>query len=284
MTARAILRLLPAGARLSGAIRFDGADVVQMGRRQLRHHRSQNIGIVFQDPRSFINPIRTVGDFMSEALVYNQGVKRSVAMKRCAELLDEVGISDPEARMRQLPLQMSGGMLQRVMVAAACAVDPKLLIADEATTALDVTTQAEVVDVVKTQQRARGMALLFITHDLDLAMAICDRVIVMYAGTVVEDSPVEHLAENPLHPYAAALMASRPRLRDPTERLATIPGQAVAPWEIGAGCAFAPRCAHVRECCLRVTPERRSVSGRLVACHVAGEIGPKPRGVPGRHA
>src|SRR5262245_61649759 len=192
MTARAAARLLPQGAETEGAIRLDGGDVLAADGRRLRSLR-ENVGVVFQDPRAHVNPVRRIGDFMTEALRTNHGVGGREAQRRAVRLLAEVGIPDGERRLHQYPHELSGGLLQRVMIATALLVEPKLLLADEPTTALDVTTQAEVMAILDDLRRERGLALLFITHDLDLAGAVCDRTIVMYAGQVVEQQPSEQI-------------------------------------------------------------------------------------------
>ena len=188
MTARAVARLLPKRAETEGAIRFEGIDVLAAEGRRLRALRD-DIGIIFQDPRAHVNPVRRIGDFMTEALRTNHGVANDEAQRRSVRLLAEVGVPDGERRLRQYPHELSGGLLQRVMIATALLTEPKLLLADEPTTALDVTTQAEVMAILDELRRERGLALLFITHDLDLAGAVCDRTVVMYAGQIVEQQP-----------------------------------------------------------------------------------------------
>ena len=211
MTARAIDRLLPKGAQVEGEIRFDGADVATLTGAALRGYRNK-VAMIFQDPRAHVNPVRRIGDFMTEALRTNLGVPAAEASRRAASMLGEVGIADGERRLRQYPHELSGGMLQRVMIAAALLTGPALLLADEPTTALDVTTQAEVMAILDELRQAHGLAMLFITHDLDLAAAICDRTIVMYAGQIVEERRSELLHSDPLHPYTAALGAARPEI------------------------------------------------------------------------
>jgi peptide/nickel transport system ATP-binding protein len=190
MTARAILRLLPPGAEASGAIRFAGRSVLEMEGEQLLRYRAGEVAMIFQDPRTHINPVRRIGDFLTEALVLTQGRSRTQATETVTRLLGETGVDEPERRLRQYPHELSGGQLQRVMIAAALACEPKLLIADEPTTALDVTTQSEVMAMLDEVRRARGLALLFITHDLDLAAAVCERTVVMREGAIVNERPV----------------------------------------------------------------------------------------------
>ncbi|HEY7951660.1 MAG TPA: ABC transporter ATP-binding protein [Solirubrobacteraceae bacterium] len=190
MTARAIVRLLPPGAYVGGAIRFAGRSVLELDRAGLLRYRAGDVAMVFQDPRTHINPVRRIGDFLTEALVLTQGVARDEATAKVTRLLGETGVEEPERRLRQYPHELSGGQLQRVMIAAALACEPKLLIADEPTTALDVTTQSEVMAMLDEVRRVRGLALLFITHDLDLAAAVCERTVVMRDGVIVDERPV----------------------------------------------------------------------------------------------
>jgi peptide/nickel transport system ATP-binding protein len=190
MTARAVVRLLPPGAQVGGAIRFAGRSVLDMDREELMRYRAGEVAMVFQDPRTHINPVRRIGDFLTEALVLTQGRPRAEATAKVTRLLGETGVEEPERRLRQYPHELSGGQLQRVMIAAALACEPKLLIADEPTTALDVTTQSEVMAMLDEVRRARGLALLFITHDLDLAAAVCERTVVMRDGAIVDERPV----------------------------------------------------------------------------------------------
>src|SRR5579859_5477898 len=241
MTARAVGRLLPPGAEVRGSIRFGGTDVGGLAGRDLRRYRSQ-VAMIFQDPRAHVNPVRRVGDFMTEALRTNLGVAPAEAARRAADMLGQVGIADGRRRLRQYPHELSGGMLQRVMIAAALLTEPRLLLADEPTTALDVTTQSEVMAILDDLRRERGLALLFITHDLDLASAVCDRMCVMYAGQIVETQESAALADRPLHPYTAALSAARPAIEGDVHRLSAIRGRPLSAFEAPAGCPYAPRC------------------------------------------
>ncbi len=214
MTARAVARLLPRGAKVTGGLRYDGAEIAGLRGSALREYRGR-VAMVFQDPRAHINPVRTIGDFISEALCTNRGVPRRKARERAIATLDDVGIDDGARRLHQYPHELSGGLLQRVMIAAALLTEPQLLLADEPTTALDVTTQAEVMAILDELRRERGLALLFITHDLDLADAVCDRTCVMYAGQIVEDQASAALAQAPLHPYTMSLEGARPAIDRP---------------------------------------------------------------------
>jgi oligopeptide/dipeptide ABC transporter ATP-binding protein len=271
MTARAIVRLLPRGARVDGDIRFEGTSVLARDRARMRQLRAHGIAMIHQDPRAALNPLRTVGDFLVEAPMRTAGSSLHEAQDRAVELLRAVGIPDAPRRLRQYPHQLSGGLLQRVMIAAALMAEPKLLLADEPTTALDVTTQEEVMAILDEQRRQRGLGMLFITHDLDLAAAVTDRIAVVYAGVVVETAASQRLHDTARHPYTAGLLAARP---SPTrvERLVTIPGRPVSAFEAGPGCVFASRCPFAEDRCLATRPGPRDVGGHPVACHRAEEI------------
>jgi len=212
MTARAILRLLPPGAQVAGSIRFDGRSVLELGREELLRYRAGAVAMIFQDPRAHINPVRRIGDFLTEALVFTQGRPRGEATAKVTRLLGETGVQEPERRLRQYPHELSGGQLQRVMIAAALACEPQLLIADEPTTALDVTTQSEVMAMLDELRRARGLALLFITHDLDLAAAVCERTVTMRAGEIVAEED-RSVGDRPVIAQAGRSVAGGDRLR-----------------------------------------------------------------------
>jgi oligopeptide/dipeptide ABC transporter ATP-binding protein len=270
MTARAIGRLLPRGARSEGAITFAGADVNALDGKGLRNYRGQ-VAIIFQDPRAHVNPVRRIGDFMTEALRTNGGVKKAEAYEQAAEMLGQVGLD--AVNLARYPHELSGGMLQRVMIAAALLTRPRLLLADEPTTALDVTTQAEVMAILAELRRDFDLALLFITHDLDLAAAVCDRTAVMYAGQVVEIRDSALLHEDPLHPYTAALAAARPDIDRPQARLRAIPGRPLSGFEApDHACAFAPRCAHAAPGCDAELPEVTRLDGGLARCLRAAQL------------
>ncbi len=271
ITSRAVIRLLPDGSALHGEIAFQGRSVPAMDREQLRAFRSSSVAMIFQDPRAHINPVRRIGDFLTEAL-RERGDSPAEAREVVGTLLRTVGINDVARRMQQYPYELSGGLLQRVMIAAALAVGPKLLLADEPTTALDVTTQSDVMVHLDTQRRERGLAMLFVTHDLELAAAVCDRIAVMYAGCLVEDSPAARLHAERLHPYTAALLASRPSPSARAARLSAIPGRPLSAFEAGPGCVFASRCPFVEDRCVAVRPALRRLGGGRVACHRAEEL------------
>ena len=271
MTARAIARLLPEGAECAGSLRFAGDDIVAMKGAALRAFRAQ-VAMVFQDPRTHVNPVRTIGDFMTEALRTNHGVSRADATERAVARLAEVGIPDGARRLGQHPHELSGGLLQRVMIASALLTEPRLLLADEPTTALDVTTQAEVMAILDELRRERGMSLLFITHDLELAAAVCDRTVVMYAGELVEERRSQSLHDDPLHPYTAGLVGARPRIDGSVRRLSAIPGRPRSAFEAPAGCAFADRCSHCEPACEAAHPGLQTLDGGLVRCGRAVEL------------
>ncbi|MEV7239145.1 ABC transporter ATP-binding protein [Streptomyces sp. NPDC051020] len=274
LTARSVLRLLPPGARPRGDIRFDGVPVPQGGSSALRTFRSTEIAMIFQDPRAHINPVRSIGDFLTEGLVTTRGLPRRQAEAKVVALLQEVGVADAARRMRQHPHELSGGLLQRVMIAAALAAEPKLLLADEPTTALDVTTQAEVMAIIDEARAERGLAMVFITHDLELAAAVCDRIAVMYAGSVVEDLPADALHDRSAHPYTRALLASRPSIGERGGTLRAIPGRPLSAFEVGAGCAFAPRCSRAQETCRTQRPSLSPVGKGNAACLFPGSEAP----------
>ncbi|HKA96766.1 MAG TPA: ABC transporter ATP-binding protein [Streptosporangiaceae bacterium] len=272
MTARAIDRLLPRGAEVQGSILFDGGDVGALSGADLRRYRNQ-VAMIFQDPRAHTNPVRRIGDFMTEALCTNLGVPAAEARRRAVDMLTQVGIEDGARRLRQYPHQMSGGMLQRIMIAAALLTKPRLLLADEPTTALDVTTQAEVMAILDGLRRNFGLAMLFITHDLELAAAICDRTVVMYAGQIVEVRASALLHGDPLHPYTAALAAARPDIAQTADRLRAIPGRPLSAFEAPpAECAFATRCAHATDICRSAVPDLVDLDGGTSRCVRAREL------------
>lgn len=272
MTARSIARLLPPRAEVTGRITFAGEDVSALRGSALRRYRTDGVAMIFQNPRAHINPVRRVGDFLTEAMRTNLGTKASVAEATAVDLLDQVGISDPQRRMRQYPHELSGGMLQRVMIASVLAVAPRLILADEPTTALDVTTQSDVMAILDRLRRERNMAMIFITHDLELAGAVCDRTAVMYAGSLVEVQPAAALHEHPLHPYTASLLASRPNISGSVRRLRAVPGRPLSAYEVPDGCAFAGRCAYVEEACTVGRIELRERGAAASRCRRVDEL------------
>ncbi|MFD0355409.1 ABC transporter ATP-binding protein [Streptomyces sp. NPDC127110] len=268
ITSRSALGLLPPGARAEGAVRVCGRDVLAMTPAELGSVRAGTVAMVFQDPRAAVNPLRRIGDFLTESVLLNGTLNRADATARALELLRAVGLD--ESVLRKYPGQVSGGMLQRVVIAAALMGDPALLLADEPTTALDVTSQAEVISLLAGLRARFGTGLLFVTHDLDLAAAISDRVYVMYAGRIAESGPAEALFARPRHPYTAALLASTPRMDGPRGRLAAIDGRPPDLREELPGCAFAARCPLATEICDHRAPHPAPAPGRpdhRAACH-----------------
>lgn len=259
-TAKAALGLLPAGSRTSGSVHVNGTEVLTLRGEALRTHRARTVAMVHQDPRAALNPVRRIGDFLTE---------RGATRERAVELLDTVGLSDPERRVRQRPHELSGGMLQRVVIAGALAAEPSLLLADEATSALDVTTQAEILALLRRLRATRDLGLLFITHDLHLAAAYCDRVYVMYAGRVVEQRSAKALFDTPAHPYTRGLLSCSPTLGDTAHTLRPIPGRPPSLSDTFPGCPFVSRCGEAQAACETWTPEQsRLDDGGTVACAV----------------
>jgi oligopeptide/dipeptide ABC transporter ATP-binding protein len=272
MTARTIDRLLPTGAAVTGRVRFDGQDIMSLSGADLKRFRGE-VAMIFQDPRAHTNPVRRIGDFMTEALRTNSGVRMQEASRRAIALLKSVGIEDGERRLHQYPHELSGGLLQRVMIATALLTQPRLLLADEPTTALDVTTQAEVLAILNDLRSELRLSMLFITHNLELAAAICDRTVVMYAGQVVEVRESNKLHDQPLHPYTAALAAARPSIDATSHRLTAIPGRPLSAFEAPQdACAFTARCPHVADICRRGRPALVDLDGGLTRCVRASEL------------
>ncbi len=271
VTSLSIMRLIPPpGAIVGGSIVFDGRDLLSLSGPQIRSVRGNEIGMIFQEPMTSLNPVKTVGDQIAEAIVLHQKKDRKAARAAATEMLDLVGIPDPARRIDSYPHQMSGGMRQRAMIAMALCCRPKLLIADEPTTALDVTIQAQILDLMRKLQRELGMSILFITHDLGVVAEMADRVVVMYAGRVVEEGDVRDIFARPRMPYTRALMNSIPRLDrvgGRRERLQSIPGTVPNLLRPPPGCAFAPRCAYAKpECAAGVPPLEDSGGGHTVRC------------------
>ncbi len=280
MTARAIGRLLPPEAQVQGSIRFDGTDVGGLAGVGLRRYRTQ-VAMIFQDPRAHTNPVRRIGDFLTEALRTNHKVPAAQARGRAVDMLTQVGVEDGAMWLRQYPHQLSGGMLQRVMIAAALLTGPRLLLADEPTTALDVTTQAEIMAILDGLRHEFGLSMLFITHDLELAAAICDRTVVMYAGQIVEVRASALLHTDPLHPYTAALAAARPDISQTAHRLRAIPGRPLSAFQAPpAECAFSPRCAYASDVCRTAVPGLAELDGGWSRCARAHELRGQLRTAP----
>lgn len=268
LTALSIVGLLPSNLKIvSGSIALDAVDLLKPGKRSLARTRGRSIGTVFQDPMSSLNPTMTVGDQVAEARRLHLGESWAMARRAAVKLLDRVGIADAERRSRSYPFELSGGMQQRVMIAAAISCDPDLIIADEPTTALDVTVQAEILDLFRELQQSLELAVLMVTHDLGVVADFCDDVIVMYAGQIVDRAPVFDLYREPRHPYAEALLSAVPRPDASHTALNTIPGRVPPAGSFPTGCRFQPRCAYaVPEICGLPQPETRWGDDRSVRC------------------
>jgi len=251
MTGLAILRLLPEVARCEGRIRFEGSDLLALDEPAMAQIRGRRIAMIFQDAASALDPVFTVGHQIAETIRAHFRVGMKEARERAIDALDKVGIPAPRQRYGDYPHQFSGGMRQRVMIAIALSCEPRLLIADEPTTALDVTVQAQVIDLLIARASESGTALLFITHDLGVLAQACARILTMYAGELVEDGAVDAVLSRPQHPYTAGLLRSLPRLSAPKTVLPAIPGRVLGPGEGGAGCRFASRCTYALDPCAR---------------------------------
>ncbi len=273
LTSLSLLRLVPAPGRIEpgSRIRLGDTDVLALEGDALRAIRGRRIGMIFQDPMTSLDPVFRVGDQIAEGILAHFRVSRREARERAVALLRETGIPDPAARADNYPHQLSGGMRQRVMIAIALAAEPEILVADEPTTALDVTVQAQILEVLDRLRAERGMAVLLITHDLGIVAGRADRVAVMYAGQIVEEAPTPALFARPSHPYTRGLFASIPRLTGPVERLRPIPGTvpSLAAWP--SGCRFRPRCPYAFEPCGREPPRNDVGPGQWMRCWLEGE-------------
>jgi peptide/nickel transport system ATP-binding protein len=282
VTSLSILRLIPEppGRIVSGSIRFEGVDLLKLSEAEMRGIRGNEISMIFQEPMTSLNPVLTVSRQISETLMLHQGLDAKAAAARAVAMLRLVKISEPERRAHQYPHEMSGGMRQRVMIAMALACNPKLLIADEPTTALDVTIQAQILDLMRELKQEMDAAIILITHDLGVVAEMAQRVVVMYAGRKVEEAPVKELFRRPRHPYTVGLLNSVPHLgasrgRATAPRLAEIPGMVPSLREEIVGCAFAPRCSFVTERCRRETPALETkAAGHVVACFESDRVVP----------
>jgi len=274
VTALSVLRLIPnpPGEITAGAVIFAGRDLLTLSEPEMREIRGGSICMVFQEPMTSLNPVLTIGRQITETLEQHRGLNRVEAAKRAEDLLNQVGIAEPARRLKQYPHQLSGGMRQRVMIAIALACDPKLIIADEPTTALDVTIQAQILELMKALTRDRGIALIIITHNLGVVARYADRVNVMYAGRIVESGPAAEIYHDPRHPYTVALLRSVPRLDRPRQaRLDPVEGQPPDLTRLGEGCAFLPRCRLGDESCGLAHPPLNPVGnpGHSAACFKA---------------
>jgi peptide/nickel transport system ATP-binding protein len=283
VTSLSVLRLIasPPGRIVDGRIRFLGQDLLQLPERKMRAIRGNEISMIFQEPMTSLNPVLSIGRQIRETLTLHRGMRQQAAQQRAVEMLRLVGIPEPAQRTRQYPHELSGGMRQRVMIAMALACDPKLLIADEPTTALDVTVQAQILDLMRQLKAKTGTAIILITHSLGLVAEMAQRVVVMYGGRKVEEAPVAALFRRPRHPYTRALLQSVPRLRssltDGQVRLAEIPGVVPSLKEAIPGCIFAARCAHAVEHCRQSYPPlEQKATGHWVACWEADRLPEQP--------
>ena len=275
VTSLSILRLVatPPGRIVGGSIRFRGRDLLQLSEDEMRAIRGKEISMIFQEPMTSLNPVYTCGDQIAEVVELHEKANKATARARAIEMLRLVGIPSPEQRVDEYPHQMSGGMRQRVMIAMALACKPAILIADEPTTALDVTIQAQILELLQKLQAEFGMAVLLITHDLGVVAETADHVAVMYAGQVVEYCDVRSAFQRTRHPYTAGLLASLPKLGGVSETLRVIPGNVPNPVRFPEGCRFHPRCALAQDRCRRELPVLRTIEeGHLVRCHRAEEI------------
>jgi oligopeptide/dipeptide ABC transporter ATP-binding protein len=264
--ALSLLRLLPTAARIvGGAIRFDGDDLMEKSEVEMRHIRGKRIAMILQDPMASLNPLFTIGDQVAEPIRVHEHESRRSAWNKARGLLEAVRIAAPGQRVREFPHQLSGGMRQRIVGAIAISCEPRLLIADEPTTSLDVTIQAQYLSLLRDLQKEHGLALIFITHNLGIVAKMCDAVAVMYAGRLVESGPVRQIFNAPAHPYTKALIESIPRLGDSTARLTAIDGQPPDPSALPPGCAFHPRCPQAMERCRAEAPPTVPVGADQVA-------------------
>ncbi len=273
--ASCLMRLLPANlTRIGGTIRFDGTELLALDEAQMAQWRGRRIAMIFQDPMTALNPLFTVATHLVDVLRNRQpGLSRQQALQRAREALVSVGIADAGLRLAAYPHQLSGGMRQRVMIAMALLVEPDLLLADEPTTALDATVEAQIVDLLDQLRRRFSGSIVFISHHLGLVAQLCDDICVMYGGTVVESGPVAEVLAQPRHPYTRALLACEIESHDQGTRLVSIPGEVPDPVAVSVGCVFAPRCSLAQEACRAAVPALRSVgSQRMVACIRAEEI------------
>ena len=274
----ALMGLVAAPGRVrAGRLAFAGRDLLRASERERRAIVGKDVAMIFQEPTTSLNPCFTIGFQLTESLRQHLGMDARAARNRAVELLEQVGIPAAASRLKDFPHQMSGGMNQRVMIAMAIACDPRLLIADEPTTALDVTIQAQILDLLRDLQRTRGMSLVLVTHNMGVVAEMARRVAVMYAGQILEEAPAETLFARPRHPYTAALLAAMPERSTGRSRLATIPGVVPGLHDRPDGCLFAPRCAFATKRCLAERPDLEGAAGDRVRCHY-------PMDEPGRDA
>ena len=270
VTAYSIMQILEkTGKIVSGSVKFDGQELVGIGEDGMKHIRGNKISIIFQDPMTSLNPTYTIGHQLMEAILLHTNRNKKQAWDRAVEMLRLVNVNEPEKRMKQYPYEFSGGMRQRVMIAMALACEPDILIADEPTTALDVTIQAQILELMQSLQKELGMAIIMITHDLGVVAQLCDEVIVMYAGSICEQGTADEIFYNPKHEYTKGLLRSIPTLESDGQRLQPITGTPIDLLNMPAGCPFAPRCDAAMKICLRQRCERMQInSDHQAACWV----------------
>ncbi len=269
VTALSIMRLVPdpPGRIVGGEVIFEGEDLVKKTEAEMRLIRGNQISMIFQEPMTSLNPVFTIGEQIMESIILHQKVNRTRARRNAIDMLRMVGIPSPERRVDEYPYQMSGGMRQRVMIAMALSCNPKLLIADEPTTALDVTIQAQILDLIKKLKEDLEMAMMLITHDLGVVAEVANKVLVMYAGKIVEGADTQSIVRDPHHPYTIGLLGSMPGLDEDKDRLAVIEGGVPNPFALPKGCRFHPRCAYAEEICTEQEPDLVEVEpGHLMSC------------------
>jgi len=277
VTALSILRLVPdpPGRTVGGEIMFEGTNLLKLPRAEMRRIRGNEISMIFQEPMTSLNPVFTIGNQISEAIILHQGLSKRDALTKSIEMLQKVGIPAPERRVHEYPHQLSGGMRQRAMIAMALSCNPKILLADEPTTALDVTIQAQILDLMFGLKEQLGMAIILITHNLGVVAEVARRVVVMYCGKVVEEGPVLEIFKQPQHPYTQGLLQSLPRLEEKAtgqkQRLMEIPGIVPSPYNLPSGCKFHPRCPKAQAICQEQEPPLEKVpGGHYSACFFPG--------------
>jgi len=275
VTSLSIMGLIPnpPGKVIDGEILFNGEDLLKKSKKELQQIRGNKISMIFQEPMTSLNPVYTIGKQISETLIKHKGMNKKDAEKEAVKMLELVGIPSPEKRIKDYPHQLSGGMRQRVMIAMALACSPELLIADEPTTALDVTIQAQILDLMLKLKEKFNTSIMLITHDLGVVAEVADRVVVMYCGKVVEKAPVIELFENPMHPYTIGLLHSIPKIDEDKDILFMIPGTVPNPLEMPEGCAFSDRCNKCMPICKKSMPPLLQHEGRQVRCFLYNQKG-----------
>ena len=263
---RSLLQLLPRYAKVTGEALYKGEDILSMSRKEMYHIRGAEISMIFQEPMTSLNPLYTIGNQLAETIRIHQGLRHAQAMERAEEMLKLVNIPSPKERLKQYPFELSGGMRQRVMIAMALACNPHILIADEPTTALDVTIQAQILELINELNQKLGTSLILITHDLGVIAETVDTVIVMYAGHIMEQTDVKSIFSNPLHPYTQGLLGAMPKMEESKAQLETIPGTVPSLFEMPEGCRFQNRCAYCTDRCVKQAPPTFDLDGHKVKC------------------